>query len=668
MPLSSILLPNNGLHSFCQFDEAVNTVLKFVPPFDSVIQKAVTTLKSFSFDVDLEKENKKEIKLSFLMHQLELLSEKRFSVNDYCFAVESFPNSSYEQLRDYLVLPSKRKIQSIISSVGIEDVLHKTFLKLKHDQQKNAFLLVDEVTIRPIVSFAGGVLNGMAKNNVDCRATAMLCVMMKLLYKGPSVMVSITPVYRLTAEFQFKTVVEAATLVENAGGIVLGSITDNNRVNQSYGQQFGECQESSSIVPHPFSDDINKRVWFLLADTVHLLKCIRNNWISEKTKQISLDNVSTASFEDIVNLYNEEKDSILKTTKLTQASVKPSRLQLQNVQHVLKVFNEKVIAALTLKGCHETSSFLQTVVNWWNVVNVAAKGQDQRLNDPYCAVQEIGSNSLEEFVSLFQKADSGQGPSRQKCLTHDTQKALVRTMEGLKAVCEYLLTTGNFKYVILRELQSDRIEGEFGVYRQSTGANNFMTAGDVFHAGKKRLTQFAAKYLGEVNFETVQPEHDCLGTDIVIEDAVTIQHCLAGVILTSNEASSEAYVASWLESKCVGELEFTDEEPFVTSEVKAFIETVSRGKLLIPHSCTFQLVRLGLSFLKGARHRVCCRNRFVQILSTLATLNENEFTSNKLFRHLSNVLLSGLHNLEKDHQKNATLYQTSSKKARMASI
>ena len=59
--------------------------------------------------------------------------------------------------------------------------------------------------------------------------------------------------------------------------------------------------------------------------------------------------------------------------------------------------------------------------------------------------------------------------------------------------------------------------------------NNFMTAGDVFHAGKKRLTQFAAKYLEEVNFETVQPEHVCLGTDIVIEDAVTIQHCLAGV-------------------------------------------------------------------------------------------------------------------------------------------
>ena len=127
-------------------------------------------------------------------------------------------------------------------------------------------MLVDEVTIRPTVAFAGGVLSGMAKNIENCRATHMLCVMMKLLYKGPSIMISITPVCRLTADFQYETVVNAATHVETAGGIVLGSITDNNKVNQNYGKKFGECQDSTSIVPHPFSSDTNKRVWFLLAE------------------------------------------------------------------------------------------------------------------------------------------------------------------------------------------------------------------------------------------------------------------------------------------------------------------------------------------------------------------------------------------------------------------
>ena len=65
-------------------------------------------------------------------------------------------------------------------------------------------------------------------------------------------------------------------------------------------------------------------------------------------------------------------------------------------------------------------------------------------------------------------------------LTHDTQKSFkVQTMRGLHEVCKNLLNNAGFQYVLLREIQSDRIEGEFGVYRQSTGANLFMTSGDV---------------------------------------------------------------------------------------------------------------------------------------------------------------------------------------------
>ena len=85
-----------------------------------------------------------------------------------------------------------------------------------------------------------------------------------------------------------------------------------------------------------------------------------------------------SSFSDVQKLYESEKDSILKTTPLTQSAVYPSRLQLQNVTHVLHVFNEKVVASLRLHGSAETADFIQQVVEWWNIVNVAAKGQDIR--------------------------------------------------------------------------------------------------------------------------------------------------------------------------------------------------------------------------------------------------------------------------------------------------
>ena len=270
-------------------------------------------LKDQEFD-----DNKKTKKLHFLTHQLQHLSSKNFSMKDYCFAVETFPKCNYELLREYLVLPSKRKLQAIISSVNIDDVMNKTFQKLKKNQQKNVFLLVDEVKIRPTVSFGGGVLNGMAVNDPDSRATSMLCVMMKCLYRGPSVMVSVTPVHKLTSDFRFNVVKAAA--------VKLGSITDNHKVNQQYCKLFRFSKTNDcSTANHPLDETL---VWYLLFDTVHLLKCIRNNWITEKCQRLTLNKQSIGSFSDVKKLYEAEKDSILKTSPLTQAAINPSNLQL----------------------------------------------------------------------------------------------------------------------------------------------------------------------------------------------------------------------------------------------------------------------------------------------------------------------------------------------------
>ena len=92
-------------------------------PFGNKIQHVVTLLQAHtSACVDTENEKK----LVFLTRQLELLSQKQFSVNDYCFALESYPKCSYEQLRNFLVL-------------------RETFSKIRTLQQKNAVLLQTSV-------------------------------------------------------------------------------------------------------------------------------------------------------------------------------------------------------------------------------------------------------------------------------------------------------------------------------------------------------------------------------------------------------------------------------------------------------------------------------------------------------------------------------------------
>ncbi|KAF2359659.1 hypothetical protein FHG87_009584 [Trinorchestia longiramus] len=135
-----------------------------------MIQNVVTLQAHTSAYVDTEKEKK----LVFLTRLLELLSQKQFSMNDYCFALQLYPKCNYEQLRDFLVLPCKRKLQCITSFIDKDQVLRETFDKVQALQLKNVFLLVDEVQIRPTVSFSGGLLSGMAESNRDCKATSIL--------------------------------------------------------------------------------------------------------------------------------------------------------------------------------------------------------------------------------------------------------------------------------------------------------------------------------------------------------------------------------------------------------------------------------------------------------------------------------------------------------------
>ena len=252
-----------------------------------------------------------------------------------------------------------------------------------------------------------------------------------------------------------------ATVVERCGGIVLGSITDGHKINQNFcmlfrmqggdeeevfrmqvtgdeeeyeegvsQMQMGEDEEEVIQMQMGGDDDEEgeeeeeeeeeeklyqavhpldpTRVWFLLFDPVHLLKCIRNNWITEKTRTLSIDGATFGCFDDVRELYISERANALKTASLTHSAVFPSKLQLQNVQHVLRVFNEKVVAGLRLKGKHETADFIDQVLVWWKIQNVSAKGQDIRMRDPSRAVQTPSSNNLQYYLDLFTNAKSGK--------------------------------------------------------------------------------------------------------------------------------------------------------------------------------------------------------------------------------------------------------------------
>ena len=103
----------------------------------------------------------------------------------------------------------------------------------------------------------------------------------------------------------------------------------------------------------------------------------------------------------------------------------------------------------------------------------------------------------------------------------------------------------------------------------------------------------------------------------------------------------------------------------MTVKANCFIEEVSRGQLTVPHHSTYEFVRAGLWYLKSSPVQVCCRKKLVAALEMLNNFfNFGSFSVQFLVR-LANVLLNGIHKLDKDTQSKSVLYQTSIKKARL---
>ena len=104
VPLRRILSPNNGLSSYSQFLEAVglHSARNYCIPVDVAVRKVASSLQHIVEQSEID-ENKMK-KLKFLSRQLQLTSDKSFSVADYCFAMESYPQCSYSQLQEVITL------------------------------------------------------------------------------------------------------------------------------------------------------------------------------------------------------------------------------------------------------------------------------------------------------------------------------------------------------------------------------------------------------------------------------------------------------------------------------------------------------------------------------------------------------------------------------------
>ena len=88
---------------------------------------------------------------------------------------------------------------------------------------------------------------------------------------------------------------------------------------------------------------------------------------------------------------------------------------------------------------------------------------------------------MSDIATMFKQLDTSSASQHTRVmgLTSDTSNALHMTLNGLTTLIQKLLS--KMSYVLTTELQSDRLEGEFGIYRQLSGGNFHISALQVFN-------------------------------------------------------------------------------------------------------------------------------------------------------------------------------------------
>jgi THAP domain/Transposase protein len=229
-------------------------------------------------------------RLKFLHEQILLLfmKQKRYSAETTLagFRFFALSGSVYRRLRDSLLtLPHisyMKRLSSVFSlSDGVADSTHAEYLKHKakllQPHEKHVILLLDEIYVEPKQTFKGGYVSGFAANSPLDQASTVQTFMLSSLLSPNKDVAAMVPVKNLTAAYLRELTTQVVTLLENCGYFVLALISDNNRVNRNMFTAL--CGGSlKPFVQHPCAED---RKLFFLFDSVHLLKCIRNNWLGQ---------------------------------------------------------------------------------------------------------------------------------------------------------------------------------------------------------------------------------------------------------------------------------------------------------------------------------------------------------------------------------------------------
>jgi hypothetical protein len=423
-------------------------------------------------------------------------------------------------------------------------------------------------------------------------------MMVKCLFGGPSFLTKLIPVCKLDAKFQYDQFVPLAKSINlEDGGEVIAAILDGNRVNQKFFKLFDTSPERPWYA--------KKYTFFLLFDYVHLLKCIRNNWLTEKCGELKFvwsGREMIARWSDLVMLYELEKNSLTTLSRLNHVAVHPKPVERQRVSTCLRVFCDETIAAFNTheevdkKAVEGTILFLRLFTEFWKIVNVHRDGVDVRLQDDLRAVIKSPDDwRLDYLLKLADMAENMRKTTKGKrvqSLTPDTSKAFAHTCRGMVDMSKTLLQREEQEYVMLGDYTTDELEADFIGLRQGHGGAHFITHQNIVEKTRIAHARLLLKFGVEV--PETNAGHKCSICDRAMNEKES-------EIFDNIENLEENIHSSVLQSLCYiagyivrNEKIFDEDEDDDTYEYYKkhglYLDNLNRGGLRIPGDRSVQWV------------------------------------------------------------------------------
>ncbi|CAH1978417.1 unnamed protein product [Acanthoscelides obtectus] len=483
-----------------------------------------------------------------------------FNKNRYCpatiimsFIIYSQSPSCYNVIRDFFVLPHKRYLQSISSSLHVsprDDMNNKNYLlnicKGLSDNEKIVALIIDEIYVSSRMDYRSQSLVGSAENENstdDCEfAKTIVTFMISSVFGQMNEVIKLWPVHNVKGLELAKMTKDVIDLVQACNFEIICIITDNHSINRI---MFKNLSHNGFWFSNPKSSEKNI---FLLFDFVHIFKNIWKNWINLKNLHKTFvcydftnDELKYAKFQHIENIYEKEKCLLTKQAyKLNFKSLYPSTLERQKVHLADNVFHQSTISALKcVPEYQDTADFVEIIRKWWDIVNTrdVLKGTIKR-NDwckPFESISDERIHFLEQFVvwlDKWHKIENNNGH-----LTNETFQAIKQSTYVLIEIIKYCFQNYSIKFILPGKFSSENLEKRFGVYRILSGCNYNVSLDDVLSAENKIRVKHIFKGINKnVTLANIKEQFSMISDNDIL-DSFESNQCLLSdfvFILKSN--------------------------------------------------------------------------------------------------------------------------------------